>query len=217
MSKIGVIENNHMKQETSQDEHIEEISYLAGADTGVGFISIKDFAYDKSNPLHYGYFEDNSYDENEEGYMHSEADGIKGDEDLDDRRQSFILPETHIINCKAIALYAFEPENENELELQEGDIIFISYKHGQGWLVAENYDRTHTGLVPEEYISYLDDDDDDGEEMEDKARPFYLTQFITQSMDIQKQDDNEGGENEGEWEDIDELNNEVQRTLKISE
>nr|1YN8_A Chain A, NAP1-binding protein 2 [Saccharomyces cerevisiae]1YN8_B Chain B, NAP1-binding protein 2 [Saccharomyces cerevisiae]1YN8_C Chain C, NAP1-binding protein 2 [Saccharomyces cerevisiae]1YN8_D Chain D, NAP1-binding protein 2 [Saccharomyces cerevisiae]1YN8_E Chain E, NAP1-binding protein 2 [Saccharomyces cerevisiae]1YN8_F Chain F, NAP1-binding protein 2 [Saccharomyces cerevisiae] len=56
---------------------------------------------------------------------------------------------------RAVALYDFEPENDNELRLAEGDIVFISYKHGQGWLVAENESGSKTGLVPEEFVSYI--------------------------------------------------------------
>jgi len=39
---------------------------------------------------------------------------------------------------KAVALFDFERENENELPLVEGQIIWVSYRHGQGWLVAED-------------------------------------------------------------------------------
>jgi hypothetical protein len=58
---------------------------------------------------------------------------------------------------KAVALFDFERENENELPLVEGQIIWVSYRHGQGWLVAED-PRTHeSGLVPEEYVRLLRD------------------------------------------------------------
>ena len=58
---------------------------------------------------------------------------------------------------KAVALFDFERENENELPLVEGQVISVSYRHGQGWLVAED-PRTHeSGLVPEEYVRLLED------------------------------------------------------------
>ncbi|KAH7321307.1 hypothetical protein B0I35DRAFT_211710 [Stachybotrys elegans] len=58
---------------------------------------------------------------------------------------------------KAVALYDFERENENELPLHEGQIIWVSYRHGQGWLVAEDPKTQESGLVPEEYVRLLRD------------------------------------------------------------
>lgn len=56
---------------------------------------------------------------------------------------------------KAVALFDFERENENELPLVEGQIIWVSYRHGQGWLVAEDPRTQESGLVPEEYVRLL--------------------------------------------------------------
>lgn len=56
---------------------------------------------------------------------------------------------------KAVALFDFERENENELPLVEGQIIWVSYRHGQGWLVAEDPKTQENGLVPEEYVRLL--------------------------------------------------------------
>lgn len=58
---------------------------------------------------------------------------------------------------KAVALFDFERENENELPLVEGQIVWVSYRHGQGWLVAEDPKTQESGLVPEEYIRLLRD------------------------------------------------------------
>jgi len=58
---------------------------------------------------------------------------------------------------KAVALFDFERENENELPLVEGHIIWVSYRHGQGWLVAEDPKTQESGLVPEEYVRLLRD------------------------------------------------------------
>lgn len=58
---------------------------------------------------------------------------------------------------KAVALFDFERENENELPLVEGQIIWVSYRHGQGWLVAEDPRTQESGLVPEEYVRLLRD------------------------------------------------------------
>lgn len=58
---------------------------------------------------------------------------------------------------KAVALFDFERENENELPLIEGQVIWVSYRHGQGWLVAEDPKTREKGLVPEEYVRMLRD------------------------------------------------------------
>lgn len=56
---------------------------------------------------------------------------------------------------KAVALFDFSRENENELPLVEGQVIWVSYRHGQGWLVAEDPKTGESGLVPEEYVRLL--------------------------------------------------------------
>ncbi|KAF2644458.1 hypothetical protein P280DRAFT_391996 [Massarina eburnea CBS 473.64] len=56
---------------------------------------------------------------------------------------------------KAVALFDFERENDNELPLIEGQVILVSYRHGQGWLVAEDPKTGESGLVPEEYVRLL--------------------------------------------------------------
>lgn len=58
---------------------------------------------------------------------------------------------------KAVALFDFERENENELPLVEGQVIWVSYRHGQGWLVAEDPKTQESGLVPEEYVRLIRD------------------------------------------------------------
>jgi hypothetical protein len=58
---------------------------------------------------------------------------------------------------KAVALFDFARENESELPLVEGQIIWVSYRYGQGWLVAEDPKTQESGLVPEEYVRLLRD------------------------------------------------------------
>lgn len=184
----------------------------------VGYISIRDFAYDESNPLHYGYYDDSleETDGEEERTDMDEYEDIDDSQDDIDRRQSLLLPTEYIVNKRAVALYDFEPENDNELGFHEGDILFISYRHGQGWLVAENQARDKTGLVPEEFVSFIEtseeEDNDDGE----VARPFYLTQLISKSLQGENTDQNDEDEDEEEWEDIDNLETDMQQKLTIN-
>ncbi|KAF2792435.1 hypothetical protein K505DRAFT_246702 [Melanomma pulvis-pyrius CBS 109.77] len=58
---------------------------------------------------------------------------------------------------KAVALFDFARENDNELPLEEGQVILVSYRHGQGWLVAQDPKTGESGLVPEEYVRLLRD------------------------------------------------------------
>lgn len=58
---------------------------------------------------------------------------------------------------RAVALFDFARENDNELPLVEGQVILVSYRHGQGWLVAEDPRTNESGLVPEEYVRLLRD------------------------------------------------------------
>ncbi|CAI4058328.1 hypothetical protein SKDZ_04G3750 [Saccharomyces kudriavzevii ZP591] len=192
--------------QTEDNDKMED----AGATT-IGYISIKDYAYEDSNPLHYGYFDG----DNEEYEMVSDSSNT---DDEYNKRQSITLPDDYIVNQRAVALYDFEPENDNELKLTEGDIVFISYKHGQGWLVAENESRSKTGLVPEEFVSYIQPEDG-VEEQEDTARPFYLTHLITQSVNPEKNDSNNDKNDDDEWEDIDDVadvETDVRTKLNIS-
>ncbi|KAL4929996.1 adaptor protein NBP2 [Aspergillus undulatus] len=58
---------------------------------------------------------------------------------------------------KAVALFDFTREHENELPLAEGQVILVSYRHGQGWLVAEDPRTGESGLVPEEFVRLVRD------------------------------------------------------------
>jgi hypothetical protein len=58
---------------------------------------------------------------------------------------------------KAVALFDFAREHENELPLTEGQVIYVSYRHGHGWLVAEDPKTGENGLVPEEFVRLLRD------------------------------------------------------------
>lgn len=227
-------------EEDKHEDRIEDIEAQKPNSSTMGYISIKDYAYEISNPLHFGYYEDTGTSPLDEDDQMSDGDLYDHDIATDhDKRQSIILPRDYVINQLAVALYDFEPENDNELGLIEGDIVFISYRHGQGWLVAENQERTKTGLVPEEFVTYLADDDEAGNGYHENsdgvetARPFYLTHLITQGIQTpsasKEQDHQDSGSNgalntkdtsredNDEWEDIDQLKEEIADKLNISD
>ncbi|KAL6945251.1 hypothetical protein ACO0QE_002700 [Hanseniaspora vineae] len=112
----------------------------------------------------------NDDDEDDEANYYEGHDQDEYSEDFD-RRKSYIMPAEHIINRKAIALYDFENENENELGLHEGQVVFIDYRHGQGWLVVETIDGMHTGLVPEDYLQILDETEDGQADQDQDQEP----------------------------------------------
>ena len=58
---------------------------------------------------------------------------------------------------KAIALFDFQQENDNELPFIEGQMLWVKYRNGEGWLVAMDPKTGLSGLVPEEYVRLLRD------------------------------------------------------------
>lgn len=86
------------------------------------------------------------------------ADFLEPDESRYSRDYQFtIISPDEEFHGKAVALFNFARENENELPLAEGQVIWVSYRHGHGWLVAEDPKTHETGLVPEEYVRLLRD------------------------------------------------------------
>lgn len=145
--------------------------------------SIRDFAYNEEHPLRHGQFPNNESSDD-------------GDSDYEYAHQSYYdnhegsSPASRAINLRAVALFDFAPENDNEIELKEGQSVWISYRHGQGWLVAEDPELGRDGLVPEEYVDFVVEDED----IEDDPRPFMPE--ILRLLDKPS--------NEDEWEDLEE-------------
>ena len=73
------------------------------------------------------------------------------------QRTSMVPEDEELYAGQSLVLYDFEPENANELGLKEGQVIMVSYRHGQGWLVAEDPLTGEQGLVPEAYVRLLSD------------------------------------------------------------
>ncbi|KAI4092693.1 MAG: hypothetical protein LQ344_003361 [Seirophora lacunosa] len=103
-----------------------------------------------------------TYRQEEEASESSEDDDPELQDNPNDSRYSkdyqfTIASPDEEMHGKAVALFDFARENENELPLFEGQVIWVSYRHGQGWLVAEDPKTGDKGLVPEEYVRLLRD------------------------------------------------------------
>ncbi|KAF2138286.1 uncharacterized protein K452DRAFT_234301, partial [Aplosporella prunicola CBS 121167] len=103
----------------------------------------------------------------QDGFTYGSEDDIsetssQGGYDADESRYSrdyqfTIASPDEEMHGKAVALFDFARENDNELPLTEGQVILVSYRHGQGWLVAQDPRTGESGLVPEEYVRLLRD------------------------------------------------------------
>jgi hypothetical protein len=94
----------------------------------------------------YHHSEEDKYDPEGEGY-YPDDEGIEGivyeeDSDYDSRFSKdyrfAVGSPAEEMHGKAVALFDFIQENENELPLVEGQVVWVSYRHGMGWLVAED-------------------------------------------------------------------------------
>lgn len=164
-----------------------------------------DYAYSELNPLRHGEFE--VYDEYEESEDELDGDMYDyeyGNNEFNDNDNDNEINDDNVeINQRAIALFDFAPENDNEVALTEGQIILISYRHGQGWLVAEDPETGENGLVPEEYVEILQD------EKAETPKPFLPEIF---QSNIRHNEILE--ETESEWVDTDEEEHE-QRVVEL--
>ncbi|XP_019737558.1 sorbin and SH3 domain-containing protein 1 isoform X2 [Hippocampus comes] len=62
-------------------------------------------------------------------------------------------PEPSRLNCAIFqALYSYAPQNEDELELQEGDLISVMEKCDDGWFVGTSKRTNQFGTFPGNYV-----------------------------------------------------------------
>lgn len=137
---------------------------------------VRDFGYPEFHPLHYGIplsamsgtqrsseiqgdYDDNQLEDGppwqEDPDLTSPVVTSHEHGDRISKEYEFSVASADEIHGRAVALFDFTPENDNEAPLREGQIIWVSYRHGQGWLVAEDPETGETGLVPEEYVQIL--------------------------------------------------------------
>lgn len=121
------------------------------SNTSYGVAQLQPRQYHEANRP--GYHQDSDEESDEESPGHQQADQSRYSKDY----QFTITSPDEEMHGKAVALFDFVRENENELPLVEGQIVWVSYRHGQGWLVAEDPKTQESGLVPEEYVRLLRD------------------------------------------------------------
>ncbi|XP_032365807.1 sorbin and SH3 domain-containing protein 1 isoform X11 [Etheostoma spectabile] len=62
-------------------------------------------------------------------------------------------PEPNRLNCGVFqALYSYAPQNEDELELQEGDLVSVMEKCDDGWFVGTSKRTKQFGTFPGNYV-----------------------------------------------------------------
>ena len=61
------------------------------------------------------------------------------------------------VHDKAVALFDFAKESEDELPLNEGQIIWVCSQQSQGWVMAEDPRTGELGYVPENFVRLLPD------------------------------------------------------------
>lgn len=133
----------------------------------LSYTDVRDYAYPPSHPLHYGippqpdpdyppaYRIDGGPPWREDPDLASPVVTLHAVGDRLSREFEFSVASADEIHGRAVALFDFVPENDNEAPLAVGQVVWVSYRHGQGWLVAEDPATGETGLVPEEYVRML--------------------------------------------------------------
>ncbi|ODV88559.1 hypothetical protein CANCADRAFT_3201 [Tortispora caseinolytica NRRL Y-17796] len=127
---------------------------------------VRDFAYPDSHRLHYGgqalkelqrmsetnILEGPPWHEDEDLRSPVRVEDSPREDPDADFNYEFSVTSPDEVHGKAVAMYDFVAEHENEMPLKQGQIVWISYRHGQGWLVAQDPQTGETGLVPEGYV-----------------------------------------------------------------
>lgn len=167
--------DNSLKQTTTQSFETPTTEEVIQFRSALSYTEVRDYAYPEFHPLHYGvrpetegpdvietseypdaYMQDGGPPWREDPDLVSPVLISHGKGDRGSREYEFSVASADEIHGRAVALFDFIPENDNEAPLKEGQIIWVSYRHGQGWLVAEDPETGETGLVPEEYVQLIE-------------------------------------------------------------
>lgn len=66
---------------------------------------------------------------------------------------SLVLP--LVCRCSYQALYSYVPQNDDELELRDGDIVDVMEKCDDGWFVGTSRRTRQFGTFPGNYVKPL--------------------------------------------------------------
>ncbi|CEG64112.1 hypothetical protein RMATCC62417_01147 [Rhizopus microsporus] len=120
----GMMSTTTIKEDSEVVVNVTDKEVSAGSAT----VIIRDFAYPKDSPLHFG-------------------------NPLPNNQSTISLSSPDFTGRDARALFDFIPETEYEIELKAGQIIWVQYRQCPGWLIADVHDQT--GLVPESYVELI--------------------------------------------------------------
>ncbi|KAF9109242.1 HOG (high osmolarity glycerol) pathway protein [Mortierella sp. AM989] len=118
-------------------------------------VTVRDFAYPKSHPYHFGNYPP------EPVYEESEVDEEEFEEDnkhletneADSFASSSPALEEGRTSGHARGLYDFDAENSTELTFKEGDYLWIHCRQFPGWFLGEM--NGTQGLVPSNYVELI--------------------------------------------------------------
>ncbi|KAF9082921.1 HOG (high osmolarity glycerol) pathway protein [Mortierella sp. AD031] len=119
-------------------------------------VTVRDFAYPKSHPYHFGNYppepeyeesdieEDEDYSDEADPASSYSSIGAGDDEGCEgeDRTEGY-----------ARGLYDFDAENSSELSFKEGEFVWIHCRQFPGWFLGEKDGAQ--GLVPENYVQLV--------------------------------------------------------------
>ncbi|KAG0355690.1 hypothetical protein BC939DRAFT_73965 [Gamsiella multidivaricata] len=110
-------------------------------------VAVRDFAYTKSHPYHFGnYPPEPEYEESE---VH-DGDDEEAEDEYEDQDEAEERSDGDRTQGHARGLYDFDAENSSELSFKEGDYLWIHCRQFPGWFLGEI--EGVQGLVPENYV-----------------------------------------------------------------
>lgn len=60
-----------------------------------------------------------------------------------------------VFSCRYRALYKYKPQNPDEMEMDEGDIVYVLEKCDDGWFVGTSQRTGCFGTFPGNYVEKL--------------------------------------------------------------
>lgn len=61
----------------------------------------------------------------------------------------------YFYHCSFRALYNYKPQNDDEVELCEGDIVYVMEKCDDGWFVGTSQRTGIFGTFPGNYVTHV--------------------------------------------------------------